>query len=113
MITLRLPLPPSANVNWRHGNGHVYLSIKSKDYREQVGWLCREQGVEPVDGDVVVSIHAYMNRRRDADSVTKVLFDALNGHAWKDDGQVQAFHVFRITEFTGDPYVIVQIASKK
>lgn len=39
--------------------------------------------------------------RPDADNVAKLVLDALNGHAWKDDAQVTDLHVVKMDRTRG------------
>ena len=88
-ITLTLPLPPSANRNWKASGSRVYKSVEASQYQHDVRWECRAAGIDPLQGKVAVIIDAYFTHTRsDLDNVTKVLFDALNGFVWQDDRQV-------------------------
>lgn len=116
MSELELPLPISANVYWRHtvgrnGKPFVYVSQEAVVYREQVGWLCVAAGVGPYHGPLRVTILAYIcDSRRDTDNVVKVLFDAMQGHAYDDDNQIVEYHVYRHKARTRkDSKVIVKI----
>lgn len=88
---LTLPLPPSANQYWRHKLGQVkpYRSAKANEYKENVGWACREAQWEPYTGRIAVQLHLFMNNlASDTDNCQKILLDALIGHAYEDDKQV-------------------------
>lgn len=114
MITLTLPYPISANRYWRttvRGSFvSTYVSTDAKDYKEQVGWLCKAAGVtKPLAGRVAISVQLYPNRPQDfkarmrkhgatwddtvqcldIDNANKVLLDALKDVAIEDDKWVR------------------------
>lgn len=96
MSTFRLPLPPSANVYWRHYRNHMVISVEARSYKDTARQLAYIAGVEPIDGDVKLSVDVYMiNKRRDLDNALKVLGDSLNGVAFHDDNQVVEIHARR------------------
>lgn len=96
MIRLTLDMPPSGNRYWRHNRGRIHRSAEADAYIEQVGWLCRTAGIEPLDGDVRVTLRFYRKARRgDLDNRVKILLDALIGYAWHDDSQVAEIHAYR------------------
>ena len=110
-----LPLPISANVYWRHtvvaGRVSVYVSQEAKSYKETVGWRCLEARIALYHGPVRLRVEAYIcDKRRDLDSVTKVLFDALQGYVYDDDNQIVEYHAVRCKAATRkEGKVIVQI----
>lgn len=97
MATFRLPLPPSANVYWRHTKqGGTYVSAAAKAYKAEAGWIARAEGLEPIEGGVVLTLDVYMvNKRADLSNRIKVLEDALNSYAYHDDQQVVEIHARR------------------
>ena len=115
MSTITLPLPISANVYWRHttvrGKPMIYVSQEAQTYRELVGWRCLEANIGPFHGSLKMTIQAYIcDVRRDTDNVVKVLFDAMQGHAYDDDNQIVEYHVYRHKAKTRkDGKVIVDI----
>lgn len=90
MISITLPLPPSANKNWRvAAGGRIVKSNESVRYADNVGWLCRARGIEPLEGKIGVMIDVYSTTAaRDLDNSIKCLLDSLNGFAWADDRQI-------------------------
>lgn len=80
-ITLHLPLPPSANRLWRHGNGRTY---KSKEYRE---WLRRAdicvlasailRGHKIIKGKFTAELIIKQSARGDIDNRSKSAIDFL------------------------------------
>jgi crossover junction endodeoxyribonuclease RusA len=114
VIRLTLPYPISANRYWRttvRGSFvSTYVSTEAKDYKEQVGWLCKAAGVtKPLAGRVAISVQLYPNRPQDfktrmrkhgatwddtvqcldIDNANKVLLDALKDVAIEDDKWVR------------------------
>lgn len=95
-MKLTLPYPPSANRYWRVFRGMVVPSVEAKAYKTAVRWRAIHNHLVPLDGDVCIHVELYRPRARgDLDNFLKVLFDALNGLAWADDGQVVEIHARR------------------
>jgi Holliday junction resolvase RusA-like endonuclease len=95
-ITLTLPWPPSANVYWRSDRGYVHVSAEAKAYKNEVGWMCREQEVEMFNGPIEIIIHAYMpSSRGDLGNVEKVTSDSLQGYCYENDVQLHHIELFR------------------
>lgn len=90
---LVLPYPPSANVNWRHGNGRVYLAEPVKRFRRAVkaAMAAQRPGRPPVAGQLAVVVEATppaKKRRRDLSNLLKATEDALTvARFWLDDSQ--------------------------
>jgi crossover junction endodeoxyribonuclease RusA len=96
MTTLTLEFPPSANRYWRRGQNGTYVSKEAQDYKESVGWKCREIGTSPLSGKVRITVQAYMPAaNRDLSNTAKVLEDALQGHLYIDDLQIVEQHYYR------------------
>lgn len=115
MITITLPYPVSANRYWasrivtpRGGKPFVstYVTAEAKQFKEQVGWILRAQGVRKVlPGRMDVAIQLWPHRpldwkkrmrdhgdlwddtvqRLDLDNCRKVINDALKDIAFADD----------------------------
>lgn len=95
-MTITLPLPPSANRYWRYTRGRVLVSREARAYRARCQTAALAQRVQMLDGDVEVSGTVYFeNRRRDLDGAIKVLFDALEGIAYRNDRQVASIALER------------------
>lgn len=90
MIRLVLPLPPSANVYWRHTNGRTFVSHQARSFLDEVHLAVAGQGLSaPLSGNLEVKIDVYRQRRSgDLDNRIKVLLDALQGRAYLNDSQV-------------------------
>ncbi len=99
-IKLTLPYPPSANVNWRSGNGKIYKSDASKHYRSELLVEAHKAGIhEPLTGDLVVSVDVYRPQKRgDLDNRLKVLLDCMNDVVFQDDEQIVEIHARRFEQ---------------
>ena len=96
LLKIELPYPPSSNVYWRNFRGHVVKSQAARDYQTEVGLILNTSGIEQIDGDVVVKAWVYRPRKvGDLDNRLKVLFDAMQGHAYKNDSQIVEIHAYR------------------
>ena len=95
-MNLTLPYPPSANRYWRNYRGITVTSEEARAYKCEVAYRARSAGVEPLAGDVVLTLHIYRPRRAgDLDNRIKLLVDSLNGIAYTDDSQIVEIHAFR------------------
>ena len=104
-----LPLPPSANLYWRHGNGRTYVSEDARAYKGGVWLQAQHAGLRPFDGDIAVYVHVYRARKAgDLDNANKVLLDALCGIAYHDDAQIVELHSWRHDD-KANPRVEVEV----
>lgn len=95
-MKLTLDTPPSANRYWRVANNRVYRSAAATAYKDYVALVCATAGIQPLDGDVRVTLHIYRKQRRgDTDNYAKVLLDSLIGYAYEDDAQIAELHATR------------------
>ena len=135
MITLRLPIPPSANRYWRTYMPKGFkapvttLSAEAKAYKQEVGWLAKAAGIhKPIAGRVAISYLYYPKRPQDwqkrarldpegwadtvmaldLDNLAKGLLDALKNVVFADDKWIREIHAKRM-EPDGDARVIVTI----
>ena len=93
-VSLRLPIPPSANRYWRSANNRVYVSQEAQDYKQLVRLLCGQ--VDPLSGNVAVSFTVYRARKAgDLDNFVKVLIDSLRGILYPDDNVIVEIHATR------------------
>lgn len=99
MIELTLPLPPSANRYWRNFRGRTVVSAEAKAYKDFVGVFCRMNEIEPIDGNVVIELDIYRERKRgDLDNRIKVCLDSLQGRVFEDDSQIVEIHARRFDD---------------
>ena len=133
MIVLTLPYPLSANRYWRPVpiNGHVTIvpTKEAKAYKAEVRWLAAQAGLlQALPGRVRVEIALYPQRPQDwakrqrldpltwddsvrcidIDNARKVLYDALKGIAFVDDGRIFEDAAKRM-EPDGEARVVVTI----
>lgn len=95
-VRLTLPLPPSVNAYWRIFRNRILLSAIARAYKLKAASVASRYGVQPLDGDVSVSLAVYRAQRRgDLDNFFKATFDALKGVAFNDDSQVVEIHAWR------------------
>lgn len=96
VITITLPIPPSANRYWRNCRGRMVVSKEAKDYKERVGWLLKAEHCQPISGPIDARIKVFRARRAgDLDNFLKVIFDALKGIAFADDDQIVRIEALR------------------
>jgi crossover junction endodeoxyribonuclease RusA len=89
-----LPVPPSANMYWRVWRNRMVVTEEARAYKQEVALLLR--GAVPLTGNVSVNLSVYRPRKcGDLDNYNKVLFDALQGLAYKNDSQITEIHSFR------------------
>lgn len=102
-----LPYPPSGNRYWRHVGTRVVLSREARVYRAQVARLL--VGCVPLEGDVGVEVLIYRpSRRGDLDNTLKVLLDAVQGFAYRNDSQVTCLRAQRF-DGTDEPGVRLKV----
>lgn len=92
-ITLKLPLPPSANKYWTYGNGRVYTSTEALAYKAEVRTFTK---CDMLSGDVVLNLTVFRPRKAgDLDNYLKIMLDALQGVLYENDKQVVEIHAYR------------------
>jgi Holliday junction resolvase RusA-like endonuclease len=70
---------------------------RAKKYKADVKEICGE--ITPFIGDVGATVKVYRPRRvGDLDGVFMAVFDAITGHAFKDDKQIVEIHAFRFED---------------
>lgn len=111
-----LPYPPSANANWLHGRGRVYLSPKVREYRRLVNMAVadcfgqRMSLTDPLRIEIEAAPPARV-RKRDLSNLLKVTEDALT-HAgfWADDSLVSDLRIVWAPP-AGDGRLVVRVQS--
>lgn len=108
-MKITLPYPPSANRYWRTFRGHTVVSDEARKYKVTVGLAMKAACGRIHTGAVVLIAHFYRPQKSgDLDNRLKVLCDALNGHAWHDDKQVEEIHAYRFDD-KANPRVEVEV----
>ena len=77
---------------------HRHQTAEGKAAKEAYGWEARSQWQgKPLPGEIVLSVTFYFKtkRRRDLDNQNKILFDALSGIVYDDDGQISELRLRR------------------
>lgn len=97
-------------------NGHTYTPDATRNYEDLVRFCYRQKvKEEPTEKAVAVFITVWMipakslskkkaaelksrppMNKPDVDNIGKIILDALNGVAWKDDKQVTALEVIKL-----------------
>lgn len=119
MTWITLPYPISANRYWRavtiKGHAMMVPTSEAKAYKRAVGLVVNTHGVRCEPGRMVFHVKLFPARPQDwakrarkdpdtwddtvqcldLDNCQKVLIDALNGIAWKDDKQLREIHLVR------------------
>lgn len=110
-MRITLDMPPSSNRYWRVGDGHIYRSQEATAYKHYVGLLCNTAAIEPLDGELRVTLRFYRPAKRgDLDNRIKITLDALQGHAYHNDSQVAEIHAIRFDD-RDNPRVEVEITT--
>ena len=97
----------------RIGKQGAYTPKKTRDYEKRVRWCFQDAGGYLLHGAIEIRITAYYpipksepkymkremlagivrpTKRPDLDNIAKIILDALNGVAYKDDAQVVLVH---------------------
>lgn len=89
---LVLPVPPTANDYWRHVGERVLRAKEADEYAAEVARTLLRTSIVPIQGEVALRLVWYREARRgDLDNRTKQLFDALQGHLYRNDSQIGDF----------------------
>ncbi len=110
-IRLILPVPPSANK--RLTRGHK-LTFEARVYLEQAAWDAQSQMLEQGEKMYTAPIQEYVRVygwRGDISNIEKLLNDALNGVAFRDDKLIDKITIERCKG--GERRVEVEISSLK
>jgi Holliday junction resolvase RusA-like endonuclease len=114
---LMIPGEPTAKQRPRHGKGYTYTPEKTVNYENLVKMCFMEQGYRQLlEGPIEAHITAYFGipkstskkkhekmmlgdivptKKPDTDNIAKIVLDALNGIAYKDDSQVARLEVIK------------------
>ena len=129
MIKLTIPGPPCAKQRPRVVNGHTYTPAKTVNYETLVKQLyIVEHHNRQLDGPLSMTVRAYFQipksasqrkatemqegkirptTKPDWDNVGKIISDALNGLAYRDDSQIVRATVEKY--YSDEPRVEVEI----
>lgn len=93
-----LPYPVSANRYWKSFRGRMVVSKEAVEYKARVATIFRMVGQPLIEAGPVAAhilLHPRLTKkgvasltRLDLGNTEKVVSDALNGVAWKDDKQL-------------------------
>lgn len=120
-INLTLPMPPSTNnlyftmvlppkpPQYKKHRAIRVPSDELKAFKANVAKICQDAGIEPIIGEVEISMRVFRPRRAgDLDGYLKSTIDSLSGFAYIDDKQVSRLHADRF-EDKFNPRVEVEI----
>lgn len=133
MIAFIVPGEPTGKgrprVSTRGGFARAYTPAKTRAYESEVARAALAAGAEPVDGPLELVVNAYhavpkswtkrdralaiegairpTGPRNDLDNTVKAVSDALNGVAYRDDGQIVSLHAER--HYCSHPRVAVEV----
>ena len=108
----------------------AYTPAKTKDYEELIKqyFIIKYRGIEPLEGRICVSVKAFVSvpknaskkeklemlagnisptKKPDIDNIAKIVLDALNKLAFKDDNQVTKLNVEKI--YSEDEKIYIKI----
>jgi crossover junction endodeoxyribonuclease RusA len=96
LATFEVPGEPvsKARARWDpRRSGRIYNPESNEVAEANIGWLFRRAAgpLVPSATDtfgVLATFYTRTSRKRDVDNLLKMVMDALNGLAWKDDAQV-------------------------
>lgn len=116
-------------VSMRGGFARAYTPSATRSYESEIAKAASDAGAEPVTGPVALDVYAYheiprswprakrqnaidgflrpTGPRNDLDNVVKAVSDALNGVAYRDDGQVVELRAERA--YSVEPRVSVEV----
>ena len=90
-VRLIIPGDPRPKGRPRLGNGWTYTPPETRRAENAVKMHAKLGGVHPLHGPVSVELRFYRSNRRrcDLDNLSKLVLDALNGIAYRDDAQIE------------------------
>lgn len=91
MFLLRIHSRPKPKQRPRVARGHAYTPKETVQYERLVVAEARSQGISLIEeGPVGIEAQFYVfGGAGDEDNLIKIVMDALNGVAWKDDRQIK------------------------
>lgn len=94
-------LPPSANTYYRNFRGHMVLSPKGREFKQEMAKRCA--GLQQIRGPVSVSLVLKFadSRRRDLDNYFKAMLDAFKNILFEDDSLVMSIRAVKICPHRG------------
>lgn len=108
-MTVKVPGRPRGKARPRFHNGHAYTPKNTRDFENEIRTCYIEQDGREYAGSILVDVEAIFKIpeswtkkkkwetidqgkrpevRPDIDNIVKIVMDALNGTAYKDDSQV-------------------------
>ena len=126
LVQVVIPMKPVAKERPRAGMGHVYTPRKTKEAERIIGYTvksCMKASCIPMFEKEALRVTVEFTfatpdkkkqdtpkrTRPDIDNLGKTVLDALNGVAFKDDGQVSEFLCFK--RFAAEDGITIKIES--
>lgn len=92
----------------KNGKACIIKNKKSKEFVKYMEMLCLKQKIKPTSKEISFYMDILICKRKDydIDSLLKLLFDSLNGLAYKDDKQIVDLRVRKHLNQTEDKLII-------
>lgn len=111
-IVIIAPLPQSVNRMYQRSGRKVRKSDTAKAYQYLLGYAFNLSPVQMIGGLIEMSVTWYFKTMRsDIDNRVKLLMDALEGHAYKNDNQIVRLCINKrlLMPDETDAYCIVEV----
>lgn len=92
----------------KNGKPSIVKNKNSKEFVEHIKMLCLQQRIKPSSKEVSFYMDILICKRKDydIDALLKLLFDSLNGLAYKDDKQIVDLRVRKHLNQSEDKLII-------
>ena len=92
----------------KNGKPTIIKNPKSKEFTSYINDLCLVKRVKPFQKDVLFYMDILISKRKsyDIDGMLKLLFDSLNGYAYKDDEQIVDLRIRKHRNQSEDKLII-------
>lgn len=129
MKSFMIPGVPVGKQRPRFSNGRTYTPQKTRDYEQLVQWCYKNNfGAFRFSDDAAIAadikaylpiarstpksklnklIDSFARKKPDCDNIAKIVLDALNGIAYRDDASVVELHVSK--QYSTSPRVVVSL----
>ena len=131
LYSFTVPILPRGWARARTKDGRYFVDAKTSEAKEQVAWAFRQACAGPLlEGAVGLTIRAFFPfpkstakkvvaldeavphvKKPDSDNVSKLVCDALNGIAWRDDAQVCDLQVRK--RYSRVPRIEIEIVGRE
>lgn len=91
---------PSVNNMYLQGKGYIYLNPYVRNFEDNLRWMFYEK-YKKINSDkrfgAFIKVGG-LRKGRDIQNITKAIFDAFQGFAYKNDSQIDDYRVKRIKD---------------